>query len=74
MDFGFMRSSSKDYKRPNKVTDRVVTSYDGYSSHLVIVDGASCRVWVFLTKMKEPPIDILRAFAKIWPGLRSNQN
>ena len=62
MDFGFMQSSSEDYKRSNKATDRVVMSYDGYSSHLVIVDGASCRVWVFLTKTKEPPIDILRAF------------
>jgi hypothetical protein len=52
----------RNYKRPNKATNRVVTSYDGYSSYLVIDDGASCRVWVFLTKMEEPPIDILRAF------------
>ncbi len=62
MDFGFMQSSSKDYKQPNKAMDCVVTSYNGYSSHLVVVDGASCRIWAFLTKMKEPPIDILRAF------------
>jgi hypothetical protein len=41
MDFGFMRSSTEDYKCPNKSTDRVVNSYDGYSAHLVIVDGAS---------------------------------
>ena len=62
MDFAFMRSSTEDYRRPNKDTDHVVTSYDGYSSHLVIVDGASRRVWVFLTKTKDPPIEILRAF------------
>ena len=62
MDFAFMRSSTNDYKRPNKATDRIVTSYDGYSSHLIIVDGASRRVWVFLTMTKEPPIDILRPF------------
>ena len=62
MDFGFMRSSTEDYRRPNKETDRVITSYDGYSSHLVIVDGASRRVWVFLTTTKDPPLDILRAF------------
>ncbi len=37
MDFGFMQSSSEDYKRSNKATNRVATSYDGYSSHLVIV-------------------------------------
>ncbi len=62
MDFAFMRSSTEDYKRPNKNTDRVVTSYDGHSSHLIIVDGASRRVWEFLTKSKEPPLDILRTF------------
>ncbi len=62
MDFAFMRSSTEDYKRPNKTTDRIVTSYDGHSSHLLIVDGASRRVWAFLTKSKEPPIDILRSF------------
>ncbi len=50
MDFAFMRSSTEDYKRPNKNTVRVVTSYDGHSSHLIIVDGASRRVWAFLTK------------------------
>jgi hypothetical protein len=62
MDFGFMRSSTEDYKRPNKATNQVVTLYDGYSAHLVIVDGASRHVWVLLTKSKDPPIDILRAF------------
>jgi hypothetical protein len=41
MDFGFMQSLTEDYKRPNKLTDWVVNSYDGYSVHLVIVDGAS---------------------------------
>jgi hypothetical protein len=64
MDFAFMRASTSDYKRPNKHTDRIVTSYDGYSSHLVIVDSASRRVWAFLTKSKEPPLDILSAFMK----------
>ena len=62
MDFTFMRSSTDDYKRPNKATDRVVNSYDGYSSHLIVIDGASRRVWAFLTKSKEPPLDILRSF------------
>ena len=57
-----MRSSTDDYKRPNKATDRIVTSYDGHSSHLIVVDGASRCVWAFLTKSKEPPLDILRSF------------
>jgi hypothetical protein len=40
MDFGFMQSSTDDYKQPNKATDCVVNSYDGFSSHLGIVDKA----------------------------------
>jgi hypothetical protein len=64
MDFAFMRALTSDYKCPNKHTDRIVTSYGGYSSHLVIVDSASRRVWAFLTKSKEPPLDILSAFMK----------
>ncbi len=57
MDFAFMRASTSDNKRPNKHTDCIVTSYNGYSSHLVIVNSASRRVWAFLTKSKEPPLD-----------------
>jgi hypothetical protein len=41
MDFGFMRASSSDYGAPNTKSDRVVTSWDGYSSYLLIVDEAS---------------------------------
>ncbi len=62
MDFGFIRSSTDDYKRPNKETDRVVLSYDGHSAYLLIIDSASRYVWCFLTKSKEPPVAILRAF------------
>ena len=62
MDFAFMRSSTDDDKCPNKTTDHIVTSYDDHSSHLIIVDGASRRVRAFITKSKEPPLDILLAF------------
>jgi hypothetical protein len=64
IDFGLLQSSTDDYKCPNKATDRIVTSYDGYSAHLVIMDGASQsqRVWVFFHKFKEPPFEILTAF------------
>ncbi len=44
MDFAFMRASTEDYKRPNKATDRIVKSYNGCLSHLVIVNSASRRV------------------------------
>ena len=62
MDFRFMRLSSSDYRKPNKETDWVVLSYDGYSAYLIIVDGTSQRLWVFLTHSKEPPLDIVQAF------------
>ncbi len=62
MDFGFMRSSTSDYARPNKLTDRVVSSYDWYTSYHLVIDEASRYTWVFLTKSKDPPIDIVRAF------------
>ena len=59
MDFGFMRASSLDYTKPNTKLDRVVDLWDGYSSYLLIVDEASQYIWVFLTKTKEPPLDII---------------
>ena len=62
MDSGFMRSSTSDYTRPNKSTDRVVSSYDGYTLYLLVIDEAARCAWVFLTKSKDPPIDIVRAF------------
>jgi hypothetical protein len=62
MDFGFMRASAADYSCPHKGTDRVVRSYDGYSSYLLIIDEASRYVWVFLTASKNPPLDIVTEF------------
>jgi hypothetical protein len=62
MDFGFMWSSRSDYYRPDKRSDRVFASWDGYSSYLLIVDEASRFIWVFLTKSKDPPIDIIDKF------------
>jgi hypothetical protein len=65
MDFGFMRTSAEGYIRPNKATNRIVCSYDGYCAYLLIVDGKSRQVWVFLTTNKEPPIAILPFHIKI---------
>ena len=62
MDFGFMRASTSDYSRRDRAKDRVVFSYDGFSSYLLIVDEASRYVWVFLTASKSPPIDIVKEF------------
>jgi hypothetical protein len=62
MDFGFMRASSLEYKRPNKGTERVIASWDGYSLYLLVVDEASQYIWVFLMKSKKPPLDIIDTF------------
>ena len=59
MDFGFMRASTSDFSRQS---DRVVNSYDGFSLYLLIVDEATHFIWVFLTKSKAPPLDILDSF------------
>ena len=47
MDFGFMRASTSNFSKPSKKDDRVVLSYNGFSSYLLIVDEASRFVWVF---------------------------
>ena len=62
MDFGFMRASTSNFSKPNKKDDRVVLSYDGFSSYLLIVDEATHFIWVFLTKSIAPPLDILDTF------------
>jgi hypothetical protein len=61
MDFGFMRTLTSDYGQPDVKRNRIVESYDGYSSYyLLIVDDKSSTMWVFLTCTKEPPIKIVR--------------
>ena len=62
LDFGFMWASTFDYARPTATDDRIIASYDGFSSYLAIVDEVSRYIWVFLCKSKEPPIDIMSAF------------
>ena len=41
MDYGFMCSSTSGYSRPQKGRARVVRSYDGFTSYLLIIDKAS---------------------------------
>jgi hypothetical protein len=62
MDFGFMQASSLDCSRPNKKHDWIIVSWDRYSSYLLVVNEASLYIWVFLTKSKEPPLDIIDTF------------
>ena len=57
MDFGFVRGSKYSIKQENNPT---ITSKDGYNSYLIVVDRASRYTWIFLTKSKNPPIEIAR--------------
>ena len=41
-------------------TGHTITSKDGYNSYLIIVDRATRYTWIFLTKTKEPPVNIVR--------------
>jgi len=56
-----MRASSEEYM-PQKDVTRVVESYDGYKTYLLITDAKTRYTWVYLSKTKEPPVDFLRAF------------
>jgi hypothetical protein len=62
MDFGFKRASTSNFSQPSKKHDRVVLSYNGYLSYLLIIDKVSQYIWVFLSNSKEPPLDIIDAF------------
>ncbi len=62
MDFGFIRASSINYRRTNITSDRIVDSYDGHSSYLLIVDDKSSMSWILLTRSKSPPLEIVRLF------------
>ena len=64
MDFGSLQASALDYSRPSTSTDRVVTSFDGYSAYLLVVDEATRHVWVFLKESKDPPVEIASDFLK----------
>lgn len=66
MDFAFMRASTSDFSRPNPAEDRVVQSFDGFNSHLLIVDEESRQAWIFLLVSKEPPVEEASAFLKIY--------
>ena len=41
MDFGFIRASAADLPRPKSTDDRVVKSFDGFNSYLLVVDEVS---------------------------------
>ena len=83
MDFGFFRGPKhlQDLTKRKHVGKRrakgeetpdyqpIVTSHDGFSSYLLIVDAFTRASWVFLTRTKNPPIETLKMFLKTY-GLK----
>ena len=70
MDYRFIRSSTTDFSKPNSKQDRVVESYDGFLSYLLVIDEASRYAWVFLCEFKEPPTEYASQFLTAF-GLKS---
>jgi len=62
MDFGFICASAADLSRPKSTDDRVVESFDGFNSYLLVVDEVSKYSWIFLTNSNEPPIELTKIF------------
>ena len=54
LDFGFMKAQHGDKTN--------IRSHEGYNSYVLIVDHFTRYIWVFLTKNKTPPINIVTQF------------
>ena len=61
LDFGFMHASSQSFVKLIGAT-RVVNTYDGYNSYLLITYAKTRYTWVFLTATKEPPTKLVNTF------------
>ena len=67
MDFGFVSYKSKDGK------GTLLRSRQGFGSYLLIIDEYTRYIWVFPTKTKEPPIEVVDQFLmtyKLKEGMR----
>eukprot|EP00804_Cyclotella_cryptica_P016939 CCRYP_001875-RA/>CCRYP_001875-RA protein AED:0.38 eAED:0.38 QI:0/0/0/1/0/0/3/0/857 len=58
--------SNCDYSRPDKSNDRVIESFDGYNSYLLVVDEHTRFIWVFVCKSKEPPMALVNLHLDIF--------
>ena len=56
-----MHASSQSFVKLIGAT-RVVNTYDGYNSYLLITDAKTRYTWVFLTATKEPPTKLVNTF------------
>ena len=59
IDYGFMKGTGYC---PKDEEGRTITSIDGYRSYCLIVDRQSRYTWIFLTKTKTPPLQMIAKF------------
>ena len=59
MDFGFVRGT---YKKEGATAGPLVTSIDDCTAYLLIIDESDKIMWVFTTRGKNPPIEIVDDF------------
>ena len=62
MDFGFIKGEETLDNNTKKIFRKVIKSYDGYSSYLIIADKKTRMLWVFLSKSKVPPLQTVKKF------------
>ena len=56
MDFGFVK-----YKN-NDTNGKLLLSQQGFGSYLLIIDEYTRYIWIFPTKTKEPPAEVVDQF------------
>ena len=69
---GFYERQHKYFSIPNTKKYRVVNSFDGFLSYLLIKDEVLQMVWVFLCKLKELPVEYASEFLHVY-GLKEGK-
>ena len=59
MDFGFIKALNTD---STEKVHKLIKSYDGYNSYLLIIDKKTRYIWIFLSESKAPPIATIDTF------------
>jgi hypothetical protein len=77
-DFGFF-APKMDLENTKLTTtpipsDHIVEGQHGYKAYLLLIDRQTRYLWVFLTKDKSPPLDIMRAWFHEFGNKRSKHN
>ena len=57
MDFGFMSA---------KENNKIIRSHGGYNCYLLIIDMFTRYLWIFLSKNKHPPVQVVRQFLRTY--------